>query len=40
VLAIQIAKGEHVYKVSSATLMYGIELALKQALKLSNAETE
>jgi hypothetical protein len=33
VLAIQIAKGENVHKVSSLTLLYGIEQALKQALE-------
>jgi hypothetical protein len=30
---IQIAKGENVNKVQSATLLYGIEQALKQAFK-------
>jgi hypothetical protein len=30
---IQIAKGEFVFKVSSATLLYGIEKALVQAIK-------
>jgi hypothetical protein len=33
VLAIQIAKGENVHKVSSQTLLYRIEQALKQALE-------